>query len=151
MKKFILAIVLSLGIINPAAFANDDSVTAHLANTLSMIFKMTDKNNLLNANAYHQTTIVYNGMALIAFKSNTSNWVGFFKPLSANDLPGEALNQIEKKYRDYKIENVTMYINSAGDINYFAEITVNKKYTVLKIEPTGHVKVFNCRYARKMK
>jgi hypothetical protein len=116
-----------------------------------MIFKITDNKNLLNANAYHQTTIVYNGMAMVAFKSNTSNWVGFFKKLSANDLPENALPVIAKKYQDYKIQQVSMYINRDGDISYFAEMTGNKKCMVLKIEPAGHVREFNCRNARKMK
>lgn len=151
MKKYIVAIILSLGFIYPAAFANDDSVNAHLANTLSMIFKITDNKDLLNANAYHQTTIVYNGMTMVAFKSNTSNWVGFFKKLSAGDLPGNAQLAIAKKYQGYKIQQVSMYINRDGDISYFAEITGNKKCMVLKIEPVGRVREFNYRNARKMK
>jgi hypothetical protein len=151
MKKFILAITISLGLICPAAFANDDSVSAHLATTLSMLFKITDNKNLLNANAYHQTTIVYQGMPIVAFKSNTSNWVGFFKKVSADRLPENAQVTIGRKYNDCRIKEVSMYINTDGDISYFAEITRNNKCTVLKIEPTGHVHEFNCRIARKMK
>jgi hypothetical protein len=144
MKKIILAMILSTGLIYPAAFADDDSINAHLAHTLSLIFKITDSNYSVNANDYQQSNFTYNGMPVTAFKSKTSNWVGFFKKLSASDLPENALSVIKSKYKECIIENVTMYFNSETDISYFAEIVANNKCIVLKIQPSGHIKIFNC-------
>ena len=143
MKTAFLAIILSFGIFS-GAFANDDSVNAHLANTLSMIFKTTEKNYLLNANAYYQTTIVYNGMAVVAFKSNNSDWVGFFKKLSSTDLPEKARLNIAKDFQGCEIQQVSMYINTDGDISYFAELSSHEKSFILKIEANGKVKRFDC-------
>jgi len=142
MKTAFLSIILSFGILS-GTFANDDSVNAHLATTLSLMFKMTDKNYLLNANAYYQTTIVYDGMPVIAFKSNNSNWVGFFKRLSSTDLPQRARLNIAKNFHGRKIQQVSMYINTDGDITYFAELSGSKSF-LLKIEVDGTVKRFTC-------
>jgi hypothetical protein len=144
MKKIILAMVLSTGLIYPAAFAADDNINAHLAHTLSLIFKITDSNYLVSANDYQQSNFMYNGMPVTAFKSKTSNWVGFFKKLSASDLPENALSLIKSKYKECIVENVTMYFNSETDISYFAEIVANNKCIVLKIQPSGRMKIFNC-------
>lgn len=144
MKKIILAMILSSGLIYPAAFAADDNINAHLAHTLSLIFKITDSNYTVNANDYQQNNFIYNGMPVTAFKSKTSNWVGFFKKLSANDLPEKALSLIKSKYKECIIENVTMYFNSEIGISYFAELIANNKCIVLKIQSSGHIKVFNC-------
>lgn len=143
MKTALLAIILSLGIFS-GALANDDSVNAHLANTLSLIFKTNDRKRLLDANAYYQTTIVYNGMAIIAFKSNSSDWVGFFKRLSSTDLPQKAQLDIARNFHGSRIHQVSMYINTDGDISYFAELSGSKKNFFLKIEADGTVKRFNC-------
>ena len=91
MKRIILSVFLCSGLIYATAFAADDSINAHIAHTLYLIFKITDSNCLVNANDYHQTNLVYNGMAVTAFKSK-SGWVGFFKKLNAGDLPVNASN-----------------------------------------------------------
>ena len=143
MKKALLAITLSFGILS-GALANDDSINAHLANTLSLLFKTGDKKHLLNANAYYQKTIVYNGMAVLAFKSNNSDWVGFFKRLSTTDLPQKAQLDIARNFHGSRIHQVSMYINTDGDISYFAELSGSKKSFFLKIEADGTVKRFNC-------
>ena len=149
MKTGIFATILSFGILS-AAFADDDSVKAHLANTLPVIFRTNNKNSLLNANAYYQKTIIYNGMAVVAFKSNTSNWVGFFKKLSSTDLPENARLNIARNFTGYKIQQVSMYISTEGDIDYFAELSGNNKSFILEIETDGSVKRFNGSHARKM-
>jgi len=98
----------------------------------------------INANDYQQASLVYNGMPVTVFKSNTSGWIGFFKKLSANDLPANAEKAINTQYKNCNIKNVTMYFIKAGDVNYFAEITLNKNCIVLKINAAGSIKVFNC-------
>jgi hypothetical protein len=143
MKKIILAIIFCTGSVYPGAFAGDDSIKAHLAHTLSMIFKLTDANYSVNANGYQRYNFMYNGMQVTGFKSKTSNWSGFFKKLSADDLPENALLYIRKHYKDCIVENVIMYFNSEADINYFAELVGDNKCIVLKIQPSGHIKLFN--------
>lgn len=142
MKKIMMALMLCTSFIYLTAFAEDDSSDAHIANTLTVLFKMIDENTM-NANNYQQTTFVYNGMPVTAFKCKTSNWVGFFKQLSAKDLPANALNAIENEYKNYSIVNVTMYFSNEGDIDYFAEINLNKQCIILKIDAPGSIKVFN--------
>lgn len=93
---------------------------------------------------YQQNNFVYNGNQFTAFKSNTTNWAGFFKKLSVQDLPENALANIKKKYNSCTIEKVTMYFNREGDISYFAVINTDQKNIVLQIKPSGETKVFGC-------
>jgi hypothetical protein len=144
MKKIILAMLFCTGLVFPAAFGGDDSMEIHLANTLYVLFKMTDANCLMNSNDYHERTFVYNGMPVTAFKSKTSAWVGFFKKLSKNDLPQNAQVYIKSEYSDWTIDNVAMFFDNDTEICYFAEITQNKEHLILKIEPSGSIKVFTC-------
>ncbi len=142
MKKILLIICISiLGL--PAAFANDDSVNAQLNKSLHLLFKLTDESSLINATNYQQKSFVYKGIEVTAFKNETTGWTGFFKKLSADDLPSNAVVSIEHKYKCCKIENVTIYFNNDAAISYFAEIVANNKCILLKIQPSGKIKVFS--------
>lgn len=125
-------------------FAGDDSINAHIAHTLYMIFKVPDQSCLANINEYQQHSFVYNGIRITAFKSKTSNWAGFFKQLSAQNLPVDALSEIKSRFKGCVIENVAMYFNKDADISYFAKIALNNTYTILKIQPSGKMQVMNC-------
>src|SRR6187397_1427685 len=126
MKKIILAIALAAGLVS-GAFAGDDSINAHVNNTLHLLFKITDSNYMVNANNYQQKTFVYNGMPVTAFKNKTSGWHGFYKMLSPDDLPENAVSFIKSKYKDCIIKNATLYFNNEADLTYFAEIIVKNK------------------------
>ena len=143
MKTAFLSAILNI-VISFGAFANDDSIDAHLAKTLPVIFNMTDESYLLNANAYYRTTVFYKGVPVTAFKSNTSNWVGFFKNLSAADLPQNSQITIARNFHGCKIQQVSMYISIDGDIDYFAELAGDKKRFILKIDANGNVRRFSC-------
>lgn len=142
MKKIILAIALTAGFIS-GAFAEDDSSSMHINNTLHLFFNITDNHRLVNANNYLQTTILYNGMPVTAFKNKISGWYGFFKKLSADDLPANAVSLIKNRYKNSTIINATLYFNNEANLTYFAEIMVNNKCTVLEIQPSGSIKVFS--------
>ena len=142
MKKIILAIILCAGFLPHTLFAESDNVRAHISNTLSMLLEMGRKKNI-NADQYVHSTLVYNGMRVTAVKSKTSGWIGYFKKLSANDLPDAAVKQINAKYKTGKIEKVIMYFNNAGEVNYFAKIILNHKCVILKVQESGYTKVFS--------
>ncbi len=142
MKKILLIVCISvLGL--PAAFANDDSVNAQLNKSLHLLFKITDESGLINTNIYQQKSFAYKGIEVTAFKNETTGWTGFFKKLSADDLPSNAVATIQHKYKGCTIKDVTMYFNNNADVNYFAEIVTNTKCILLKIQPSGKIKVFS--------
>ena len=141
MKKIILAIILCIGFLPYTLFAGSDNVRAHISNTLSMLLEMGRKKNI-NAGQYVHSTFMYNGMRVMAVKSKTSDWIGYFKKLSANDLPETAVKQINAKYKTGKIEKVIMYFNNACEVNYFAKIIVHHKCVILKVQESGYTKVF---------
>jgi len=142
MKKIILAIIFCIGFLPYTLFAGSDNVRAHISNTLSLLLEMGRKRNI-NAGQYVHSTFVYNGMRVMAVKSKTSDWTGYFKKLSANDLPDNAIKQINEKYKTGKIEKVIMYFNNAGEVNYFAKIIVHHKSIILKVQESGNAKVFS--------
>jgi len=142
MKKIILAITMCIGFLPYTLFAGTDTVGAHISNTLSMLLEMGRKRNI-NAGQYVHSTFVYNGMRVMTVKSKTSDWIGYFKKLSANDLPDAAVKQINAKYKTGRIEKVIMYFNNAGEVNYFAKITLHHKCVILKVQESGYTKVFS--------
>lgn len=144
MKRILLIIVFCSGLAYPAAFAGDDSVDAHIERSLYIYFHMPYTKCLANTTDYQQNNFVYSGIQITAFKSKTTTWAGFFKKLSAEDLPGNTLTNIKRKYDSCTIEKVTMYFNREGDISYFAVINTNQKNIVLQIKPSGETKVFGC-------
>jgi len=142
MKKIILAIVLTAGLFS-GAFAGDDSINAHINNTLHLLFKITDNKYVVDANNYQQKTFVYNGMPVTVFKNKTSGWYGFYKMLSPGDLPENAVSFIKSKYKNCTIKNVTLYFNNEADLTCFAEIIVKNKCIVLKVKPSGSIQAFS--------
>ncbi len=144
MKKLILSLLLWTGLIS-TGHAGEDSVDIHIANTIFVFFK-TMPGNDVNANDYQQADFLYKGMQVKGFKSKISNWVGFYKKISQEDLPAGALSMIKK---NYSIENAIMYFNNAGEIYYFAEVFKDKKNLILKIDASGNIKVFNCTHRMK--
>ena len=98
----------------------------------------------MNANDYQQSTFVYNGIVVTAFRSKSTNWIGFFKKLPPENLPANAVLQIKNTYKDCNIANATMYFNNDGNVIYYAEIRVSNKCIILKIQPSGDIKVFDC-------
>ncbi len=148
MKKIVIIIIINIAFISPAVFANDDSINQHLANTVSIIFKMPG-NNLVNTKAYYKKDFVYKGITVAAYKSNTCNWIGFFKQISLNDLSSATQKSIAKKYKNYSVIKVDMYIDANGHISYFAQLAGNRKCFILKIEPDNKMHIFNCSQPRK--
>lgn len=142
MKKFFLAIALTACIVS-GAFAGDDSINAHINNSLHLLFKITGNHYQVNANNYQQKTFVYNGMPVTAFRNKASGWHGFFRILSPQDLPENAVSFIKSKYKQAIIKNVTLYFDNEAAVMYFAEIVLNNQPIVLKIQPSGLVKVFS--------
>ncbi len=98
---------------------------------------------LTNESDYQQKTIIYKGIHLTAFKSKTSGWTGFFKPLCQDDLPADVLKHIKISYAGCIIEHVLMYFDNNTAISYFAEIKTNSKCIFLRIQPSGQIKVFS--------
>jgi len=145
MKRILLIMVFCCSIAFPAAFAGDDSIDAHIESSLYLYFHIPYTKCLANTNDYQQSSFVYSGIQITAFKSKTTNWAGFYKKLSADDLPGNAITYIKEKYNNSTIEKVTMYFNREGDVSYFAVINTGHKNIVLQIKPSGETKVFGCK------
>ena len=144
MKRIFITVIFCALFTHPQVFAGDDSVGAHIARTLYIMFKLPYTNCAANENEYQQKTIVYNGMHLTGFKSKSSGWAGFFKSLSQDDLPDDVLKHIKISYAGCTIEHVVMYFDSNAEISYFAEIKTNSKCIFLKIQPSGQTKIFSC-------
>jgi len=142
MKKIVIALALCTLLISPQAYAGDDNIKAHISNTLSVLFQLANKKGL-NANDYQLKSFVYEGMPITTVKSKTSAWVGYFKKIPANDLPFKAVARIKNRYKAAKIDKVIMYFTNEAEIKYFAEIIINNKCIVLKIQPSGNIKVFS--------
>lgn len=145
MKKIFVAFICCTLLNFSQVFAGDDSVEANITRTLCIMFKLSHTHiGAASESGYRQKAILHNGIYLIAFKSDSSGWTGFFKPLSSDDLPEGVPKHIKNIYKGCIIEHVAMYFDSSADVSYFAEISMNGKLIFLKIQPSGRTKVFNC-------
>jgi len=142
MKK-IVSVIFCAVFISATAFAEDDSINTHIANTLFVLFKITNSATPVNANNYERYNYVYNGIVITAFTSKTTNWIGFFENLSATELPANALSQINSTFKNCTIQNAVIYFTDSADIIYYAEIKLQNKYIFLKIDSDGNVNVFD--------
>ena len=67
---------------------------------------------------------------------NKSSFIGFSCRFKENDLPGEVLNRIKKRYNDCVITDVIIFMDINGNTQYYASIKNNKRYIALKISGT---------------
>lgn len=126
-----------------AVYAGDDSTDAHIANTILILLKEIHK-SWVNTNDYQHASFVHKGMQVTGFKCKTSNWIGFYKKISSDNLPSNALLQLNDHYRKYCIGSTVMYFSTDGKILYFTEIKRNKKSIILKVGSSGEMSVFSC-------
>jgi hypothetical protein len=68
-----------------------------------------------------------------------NSFIGFSCRFKENDLRGEVLNRIKKRYSDCVITDVIIFMDINGNTQYYASIKNNKKYIALKISSGGKI------------
>ncbi len=107
-------------------------------------------------NLYDIAIFTKDGAQYKAYYDETSKLVGTTTGKTFADLPKSAQNEINKKYKDYKIDKVIFFNDNehnesdmllygtqfADADNYFVELTGNNKNIVLQVNPKGEMFFF---------
>lgn len=105
---------------------------------------------------FDEVSFVQNGIKTTAYYDYDSNLVGTTTDKTINDLPAAALKEINKYYKDYKIERVFLFDdNEANDTDmllygtqfedadhYFVEVSNGMRRVVLMVGMNGEVSYF---------
>lgn len=96
------------------------------------------------------------GQKMTAFYDSDGNLVGTTSPKTFNDVPAKGRQEIQSRYKDYKIGPVIFFDdNEANETdmylygaqfddadNYFVEITKGTSKIILEVNPEGNVSFF---------
>jgi hypothetical protein len=147
MRKIVLAttLLVALGI---TSFANRNEDNKKLFNDLTNAFKNASHAQSsvqwLTTGNYREATFVFKGKSIFAyFNLENDELIGFSRPLAVNDLPNEALTNIQKNYGDWAINEAMMFLYGDGRVNYYVNVNKGKNNIVFEITTKGKVSMFS--------
>ncbi|QEC66584.1 hypothetical protein FRZ67_04460 [Panacibacter ginsenosidivorans] len=83
--------------------------------------------------SYKHTQLQYKGSKVEAYYSDTENLIGFGKTLAAIDLPATIIKKIRRRFNECNITSVMLFINTKGNIYYYAGVMQGKALMAVKI------------------
>ncbi|WP_320052606.1 hypothetical protein [uncultured Acetobacteroides sp.] len=129
-------------------------VVSELSKTqFNVDFKNTSDAQWVRTKFFDEVTFEQNGVKTKAYYDAQSQLVGTTADKTFDDLPAPAKKEIEKKYKDYTVQQVILFDdNEANETDmflygeefadadhYFVELTKNSKTIVLMVSPEGEV------------
>ena len=131
MKMILLIMSIIAGcLVVSYSRANNDTLMQE-----PFIIKTTAPGEVLWAlnQSYKSTQLQYKGSKLEAYYSNTEDLIGFGKTLAVIDLPAAITNKIHRRFSKCNITNVLLFINTEGNIYYYAGVMHGHKLVAVKI------------------
>jgi len=132
MKKISLIITIIVAFA-ATTYGEAMNIDAAALDIFKVVMNRSGKVEWLQKNDYNKRSIMFNGHAISVYYIAEYSLVGLSYRLNANDLPKEVLNRIRKRYSKCLIEDALVFMDSDGDIMYYALVKSYKKFTALKI------------------
>ena len=132
MKKISLIITIIVAFV-VAAYGESVNTDVAALEIFKVVMNNPGKVEWLQKNDYYKRTVVFKGHTISVYYIAEYSLVGLSYRLNANDLPKEVLNNIKKRYSKCLIEDALVFIDSDGDVKYYALVKNSKRYTALKI------------------
>lgn len=143
MKKLILSAVITATLFI-SAFANTDKAGRQLNRDLEAAMKSSKEVQWKHAENFSQASFSFNGKPVFAyFNSSDQSLVGYSFHLASEDIPADFSNAIKAKYAGWNVTEAIMFIDDAGNTNYFATVQNGKKNLVLKSTGKGRLAIFS--------
>lgn len=143
MKKLILSAAITVTLFF-SAFANDDKAGRQLNRDLEAAMKSSKEVQWKHAENFSQASFSFNGKPVFAYFDNSDqSLVGYSFHLVNEDIPADFANAIKTKYAGWNVTEAIMFIDGAGNTNYFATVQNGKKSLVLKSTGKGRVAIFS--------
>ena len=124
------------------AFAGTTSVNQKAVKHLNSEFKNASNITWKTGDTYEKASLVWNNQNLEVFYNTNGEFLGVGKNVNVEVLPLNAQRTIQEKYKDYTITSIAEFDNADGEINFYASVLKNNKSTILKINISGDVAVF---------
>lgn len=83
--------------------------------------------------SYKQTQLQYKGSKMDAYYCKPESLIGFGKALSAPDLPQQVEKKIKRRFHNFNIVNVMLFINANGNIYYYAGLDNSNELIGVKV------------------
>ncbi len=143
MKKLLFATVLLMSVIS-ISYAKPKNKDSKLASSLSSMVNVSTAVTSSNGE-FKNTSFNYNGKEVKAyFNTENDDVIGFSIPMSIQDLPQEAMNDIKKKYSDYSVQDLIMFVQKNGHYDFYVALTKPGKPSVaVKIAQNGKARYFS--------
>ena len=132
MKKLGLIITIIVALV-ASAYAESVNTDVAALEIFKVVMNRSGKLDWLQKNPYNKRSLLFNGHTISVYYITEYSLVGLSYRINANDLPKEVLNNIKKRYSKCLIEDALVFMDSDGDIKYYALLKNNKKYTALKV------------------
>jgi len=132
MKQLIFVIALILGFITKG-FAHDMIVDTSKPKLFKVSVNYNRSAEWHSENFYSVEQFNYKGRQIAAWYNAVNNVAGFSRSIDAKDLPAAVSKCLKRKFGNYLITNAMLFINSNGEVLYFAGLQNNKKYIAVEI------------------
>ena len=147
MKKTVLATAVLLAV-SISSFANGNDDYKKLFNDFTNAFEKASNVQSpvqwVTTENYKRAAFLFKGKSVFAyFKAENDDLIGFSRPLSVNDLPENALTNIQNRYGDWAITEVTIFLYADGHVRYYAGAIKGKNNIVFEITTKGQIGIFS--------
>jgi hypothetical protein len=133
MKK-LLTLLVCFAALRAVSYAETDKTDIAALNILKVSAKSgcaewTKKND------YYKKCLMFNGHQITVYFIAECSLQGLSYRMNVNDLPADIVDRIKNRYPNYIIADALLFIDSNGNIKYYAGIKSKKRYTALRISP----------------
>ena len=140
MKTLILTAALMAA--NILSFASVKSADESLAKQLRKAYYNNKSLVWTEKEQYSQATFQFNSKAVSVFKGESNELIGFSLEMKTTDLPAEALQRIATKFSQWNVIDAITFIDSYGNMSYYATAVRNNHKLILRVTLSGKVGIF---------
>jgi hypothetical protein len=141
MKKLFIAAILAVTVAGSAFAADANKLSYKVKSTFETQFDGAKDVNWTIRESFTKANFTLAGEKMEAFFSPEGELIATVRKVEYGTLPFSALQKIQKKYPDAKVED-TIEFDQDGDKNYFVSLHDNGKKEILQVSLAGTVTVF---------
>jgi opacity protein-like surface antigen len=141
MKKIFIAAVLAVTVASSAFAADATKLSYRVKSSFETIFDGAKDVNWTIRESFTKANFTLAGEKVEAFFSPEGELIATARKVQYGTLPFGALQKIQKKYPDAKVEDAIEFDQDCNK-NYFVSLHYNGKKEILQISLSGTVTVF---------
>lgn len=141
MKKFFIAAVLAVSVAGSAFAADAAKLSYRVKSAFETKFQGAKEISWTVREDFAKASFTLSGEKVEAFFSTDGDLIATTRKVQYGTLPINALQKIQKKYPDAKVED-SIEFEQDGDKNYFVALHNKGQKQILQVSLYGNVSVF---------